>query len=155
MRIILVTLCTVVLFAAAPSAAQSLPGPILQVTGPATPGALVAIDIGQAAPGGLAVLAYGFAQTPTPIGIYATLDIALAGVLVLGIVPDHGMIFSALRVPPDVPPELHGLVIYFQAVIIRTPTRITDPEIALDVTGPQSAVLEVPPPPVPFTISDV
>lgn len=148
MRIILVTLCTlaVVLVTVTPAGAQTQPGPILQVTGLATPGSLIAIDVGQATPGALAVLTYGFSLTPTPIGAYGTLDIALFGILVLGTVRPDGMIFSALPVPADVPPELHGTVVYSQGAIIRLQTGIAGPHVAVDLTNPQSTVLEVTPP---------
>jgi hypothetical protein len=148
MRIILVTLCTlaVVTVMPAPAAAQTLPGPILQVSGQATPGSLIAIDVGQATPGALAVLAFGFSTTPTPIGAYGTLDIALFGILVLGTVRADGMIFSAMQVPASVPPELHGTVVYSQGAIIRLQTGIAGPEVAVDLTNPQSTVLEVSPP---------
>jgi len=148
MRIILVTLCTlaIVLVMPAPAGAQTPTGPVLQVTGLAIPGSLIAIDVGQATPGALAVLAYGFSLTPTPIGAYGTLDIGLFGILVLGTVRADGMVFSALPVPADVPPALHGTVLYSQGAIIRLQTGIAGPEVVVNLTNPQSTVLEVPPP---------
>ena len=134
MRIILASFCLLSLVLALPAGAQ----PILQVSGPATPGAIVSVNVGQAPPQALAVAAYGYALGQTPIGAYATLSIVPTGYLILGTISSRGTLFSGILVPRDLPPVLHGLTLYFQAAVLQA-----GPPARVELTAVKSVVLEV------------
>jgi len=134
MRIILASFCLLSLALALSAGAQ----PMLQVSGPATPGAIVSVNVGQAPPQSLAVAAYGYALGRTPLGTFATLDIVPTGYLILGNVSSRGTLFSGILVPWNLPPALHGLTLYFQAAVLQS-----GPPARVELTGVKSVVLEV------------
>ena len=134
MRIILASFCLLSLVLALSAGAQ----PVLQVEGPATPGAIVSVNVGQAPPESLVVAAYGYALGRTPLGSFGALDIRAAGYLILGEASSRGLLISGIQVPLKVPSALHGLTIYFQAAVLQS-----GPPACVDLTGVKSVVLEV------------
>jgi hypothetical protein len=143
MRLTAVILCLVALGAVAPAHAQSYTSPVLQVAGPAQPGAIVSVNLAGATPGALAVLAYGFVPGPCPVGSYATLGLIPAGFLVLGPVSSQGTIFTGILVPPGISPALNGVTIYFQVAVLRVVDAATGLPAEVDLTSVELVVLDV------------
>jgi len=142
MRFILAALCIVSLLTGAPVTAQAPIPPVLQVAGPATPGAIVGINLADAAPAALGIVAYGYTPGQRKIGSYATLGILPAGFMILGTVSSQGTLYSGLQVPEQLPAVLHGMTIYFQGLILRLAFENDDLRVIVDTTEVQSIVLQ-------------